>query len=79
MTIGEFKHCADGYKDRLEREARQTDMLNHILGNYIAVGVNNPKKYPKKPTLHDSKDNKQVFTSDEDYERVARIKYKRKL
>lgn len=25
--------------------------MNLLLGNYIAIGVNNPKKYPKKPFL----------------------------
>jgi len=30
---------------------RLTDHLNHILGTYVATGVNNPKKYPRKPLL----------------------------
>jgi len=28
-----------------------TDYLHHILGTYVATGVNNPKKYPRKPLL----------------------------
>lgn len=69
----------DGYKQKVEREMQQQDQLNHILGNYIATGVNNPKKYPKQPALsNERKSNKQVYTTDEDYERIARIKYKRK-
>lgn len=79
MTVGEFTRCMDGYKDKVEREMRQADQLNHILGNYIAVGVNNPKKYPKTPALSsEQKEKTQVFTKDEDYERIARIKYRKK-
>lgn len=27
------------------------DIANHLLGQYISIGVNNPKKYPKEPFL----------------------------
>jgi len=30
------------------------DQLNYYLGQYISVGVNNPKKYPKVPFLEKS-------------------------
>jgi len=38
-----------GYQDRTEDIAVLTDSLNHILGSYVGVAVNAPKKYPKKP------------------------------
>jgi hypothetical protein len=57
---------------------KQSDQLNHVLGNYIATGVNNPKKYPKEPLMGEKKREATKYTSDEAYERIARIKYKRK-
>lgn len=42
------------------------DRLNHILGNYIAIGVNDPQKYPEKPILDTNTNGMGVgFTSDE--------------
>jgi len=49
LTIGEFVDCVQGYQDRTEDIAVLTDSLNHILGSYVGVAVNAPKKYPKKP------------------------------
>ena len=57
---------------------KQQDRLNHILGNYIAVGINNPKKYPKKPALSQDESKKTVYTSDSHFEQIARIKYGKK-
>ena len=42
------------------------DSLNHILGSYIGLAVNSPKKYPKKPALQKKATNlKRVFTEAE--------------
>jgi non-canonical (house-cleaning) NTP pyrophosphatase len=51
LTIGQFFDCIKGYENRFEKSRRQTDFLNHILGSYISVAVNNPKGYPKHPFL----------------------------
>lgn len=45
---------------------RLQDHLNHILGTYIAAGVNDPSKYPTTPLLDDGESKKgHAFTSDE--------------
>lgn len=43
------------------------DKLNHILGTYVAIGINDPKKYPSAPLLDDESTNQKgfSFTSDE--------------
>jgi hypothetical protein len=52
-----------------DRRIKQHDQLNHILGNYIAVGVNAPKKYPKKPlTAEDRK----IEYSPQDFQQIAK-------
>lgn len=58
---------------------KQQDQLNHILGNYISIGVNNPKKYPKDPALSANEKKVVTYTNDAAYERIARIKYGKKL
>ena len=39
------------YQDKKLEDLKEQDMLNHLLGKYIAYASNNPKKYPKKPYL----------------------------
>jgi len=52
------------------------DSLNHILGSYIATGVNNPKKYPKEPSLRAQEDKyNSVMTSDEQLDSFIRAQY----
>lgn len=77
MTVGQFSRCVEGYGKRIEQQAKQIDNLNHILGGYIATGVNDPKKYPRKPKLADQEE-VSVYKSDEEYERIARMKYGKK-
>ena len=79
LTIGEFTRCLDGYKDLVERQNKRQDHLNHILGNYIATGVNNPKKYPKEPYLsEDKEETKQIAITDAQRQAIVRIKYGKK-
>lgn len=56
---------------KLEKQRlRQADKLNHILGGYIAIGVNEPKKFPKNPQLSETPELPEM--SDEEMERQAR-------
>ena len=75
MTIGQLLNCIEGYGKRLDAEAKQTDQLNHILGEYIAYAVNSPKKYPKKPKLQE--DNK-IEYSGQDIQKMAKQRYGKK-
>lgn len=50
----------------MQDEMNLQDRLNHVLGTYIAVGVNDPQKYPEKPISSTDISNKSSgFTSDE--------------
>lgn len=57
---------------RRKRENEQADFLNHVLGSYIALAVNNPKKYPKKPFLSEE-DSKRSASTDEEMEALGRV------
>lgn len=79
LTIGQFKHCIDGYSNHLESEAKQTDQLNHILGQYIRTGVadvfSGSNKYPEKPQLSTTKKPKQSIES---FMQMAKQQYGKK-
>lgn len=82
MTVGQFNRAVDGYnkrleldQKRLEAQSKETDRLNHILGQYIAIGVNNPKKYPKQPYLSNSKPKTQ---SPEEFRQMMKQRYGKK-
>lgn len=61
------------FEKRITREMERMDILNHLLGNYIALGVNNPKKYPKKPLFRTENAQKKAEMSDEEMEIFGRI------
>ena len=44
------KHC-DVYRQKQETDVLIKDRLNHILGQYIGIAINDGKNYPKKPLL----------------------------
>lgn len=51
----------------MKLDSQNQDMLNYMLGQYIAVGVNNPKQFPKSPFLQkvDSAEKLQPMTDEE--------------
>lgn len=51
LTPIEFKKHCEAYEKKQENDMLKQDVLNHILGQYIAIAVNDPKHYPKKPYL----------------------------
>jgi hypothetical protein len=78
MTWGEFQDCIDGYNQAIERDCKRIDVMNHILGKYISVAFNEPKRYPNKPLLSDSGAAKKLVSStDDDRVTIARMKYKK--
>jgi hypothetical protein len=54
---------------------KQQDQLNHILGNYIAIGINDPKKYPRKPVTAEEK---KIEYSPQDFQKLAKQRYGKK-
>jgi hypothetical protein len=51
LTPKQFKKHFEAYKLLQEAEAREADARNHVLGQYIGMAVNAPKKYPREPFL----------------------------
>ena len=79
MTWGEFQDCLEGFNQKLDYERQFQDALNHTLGRYIGIAVNNPKKYPKEPYLAEERKRENITAhTDEERIRIARIKYMRK-
>ncbi len=68
LTPKQFQKYINVYEKREERRLKEKDMLNHILGKYIAFAYNDPKKYPEEP-FTSSVNNTEM--NDDDMERVA--------
>lgn len=49
LTPREGRLYFSAYRKRLEREFKARDTANFILGKYIGIAVNAPKKYPHEP------------------------------
>lgn len=47
MNPSKFNLYIKAYDEKIKEQ----DTLNWILGKYIAIAVNNPKKYPDSPLL----------------------------
>ena len=63
-----LKHIRN-YEETMKNNAIQTDAMNWNLAWYIAVGINDPKKFPSKPHLSIKKD---AVMTDEEMENVIR-------
>lgn len=69
LTPKQFEKHIKVYAKKKQEEMEEMDMLNWVLGKYIAYSFNDPKKYPKKPML--SRDAKTTMTVEE-MEEVAK-------
>lgn len=67
-----YKRYRDEHLKNEKAKVRQSDLLNHILGSYIAIGVNDPKKYPDKPRLAENNNGDLPEMTDDEMERQAR-------
>jgi hypothetical protein len=70
MTPKQYQGYHKQYVKKETEKVRENDLLNHILGQYIMIGVNEPKKYPNKPQL--TENNEPVDMTDEEMETRAR-------
>jgi len=70
MTPTIYKSYREEHIKIEKQRLRQSDLLNHILGGYIAIGVNEPNKYPKNPRL--SQEPEVEVMTDEQMEKRAR-------
>jgi hypothetical protein len=79
MTPILFEKYANAYSKRRQSELELIDTANHQLGRYISFAFHDPGKYPTEPAFSKSENsNTSVITSDEELERIARIKYGKK-
>lgn len=69
MSPREFNKYIQAYEERLKEQ----DTLNWLLGKYIAIGVNNPKKYPEKPVLRRGETEMRVMTGEEMERKIKSI------
>lgn len=58
------------FAEKEEHRLKENDLLNFILGKYIAFAVNDPKKYPNKPFTE--KTTQLEPMTDEEMEKQAR-------
>ena len=63
------KHV-ETFNKKEQQRLREKDLLNHILGKYIAYAFNDPKHYPTHPFTEKDTDLKPM--TDEEMERQAR-------
>ena len=69
MTPNEFMKYAKAYNKKKQDQIKEQDMLNWLLGKYIAYSFNEPRKYPTKPFLSH---NTSYDMSNEEMEEVAK-------
>lgn len=69
LTPKQFTKHLEGNAKRTIEQRKETDMLNHILGQYIRIAFNQPNQYPDDPQF--AKPERKVMTDDE-MERRAR-------
>jgi hypothetical protein len=60
------------FQKREKERVLEIDFLNFLLGKYVGFGVNDPKKYPRKPFLEKKASEEPREMSSEDMERMAR-------
>lgn len=72
MTPKIYNLYREEYLKTEKAKFRQADYLNHVLGSYISIGVNEPKKYPKQPQLAENNIGDLPEMTDEQMERQAR-------
>lgn len=68
MTPKDFQKYVEAYEEKLKEQ----DTLNWILGKYIGIAVNNPKKYPNSPLLRREEEKSNIEMTGEEME--AKIK-----
>lgn len=58
LTPRQYTRYIKAYKKKVVEDIKRLDMLNFALAKYIAIAVNNPKKYPQKPFSYIEKQRK---------------------
>jgi len=72
LSFGQFFDCLKGYRQRKESEYKHLDMLNHLLGQYVAFAFHDRSHYPKHPYLEKSGNSQKRRMTDEEMAATAR-------
>ena len=59
------------FNQKEQQRVKEADLLNFILGKYVAYAFNDPKRYPSKPFTENNTDLKPM--TDEEMERQAQM------
>ena len=65
LTPKQFEKHLEMFNENEKKRVTEIDMLNHLLGRYIAIAFNDPKSYPERSFLDTSNDVMQVMTDEE--------------
>ena len=60
------------FEKKRNLELADRDLTNHVLGHYISLAFNSPKKYPKKPLMK-QQTAKAIETKEEKINRIANM------
>ena len=71
LTPKQFEKHLKIYQENEKKRITEVDMLNHLLGRYVAIAFNDPKNYPERSFL-DNIDRETNIMSDYDMEMQAR-------
>lgn len=70
LTPKQWEKYVKVFNEKEKQRIKEVDTLNHLLGKYVAYGVNDPKHYPSKPFTEKDTDLKPM--TDEEMEKQAR-------
>ena len=70
LTPKQFVKHIEAYSKKEKNRVIEIDMLNHLLGKYIAIAFNDPKHYPKQSFL--STESTIAEMTDDEMEKMAR-------
>lgn len=70
LTPKQWSKYVKVFNEKEKQRVKEMDTLNHILGQYIAYAVNDPKKYPRQPFTEI--DTSLSPMTDEEMEKMAR-------
>ena len=70
LTPKQFEKHVKVFNQKEQLRFKEIDILNYILGKYVAFAVNDPKHYPKEP--YTQKTTQLEPMTDEEMEKQAR-------
>ena len=70
LTPKQWSKYIKVFNEKENARLKEIDLMNYILGKYIAYAFNDPKHYPKEPFTHKNTDIKPM--TDEEMEKQAR-------